>query len=157
MAQIEEWGPHIWKILHTCAEHAGTSVIQMDEIRAWIQLLRLTEGALPCAMCRTHYKAWRASHPLEYFLTYRGEMFKEKLRYWLWELHESVNKSRGVEEFSIERLGETYRQIDKHELNQSVSTLVKIFEKSIAYRQVNPSYVADWRHALVFLRKLISF
>ena len=153
MAQIPEWGPHIWRILHTCAERAGTSVTQIDEIRAWIQVLRLTEGALPCAMCRAHYKTWRTTHPLEGLLAYRGEQFKEAVRRWIWELHESVNATRGVEGIPIEAVEEMYKGQD---LNQSMSALVKIFEKAVLHRQVNPIYVAEWRRALLLLRKFIG-
>ncbi len=155
MAQIVEWGPHIWKILHSCAEHAGNSILQIDEIRAWIQVLRLTEGALPCAMCRGHYKSWRTSHPLEDFLAYRGDIFRERLREWIWELHEYVNTSRDVSGFPIEGLT-AYKGVTSQELNQSMTTLVRVFEKAIIHRQVNPTYVTEWRRAVTLMRRLVG-
>lgn len=153
MAQIAEWGPHLWTVLHTMAEQAGKYVLQMDEIRAWIHVLRLTEGILPCAMCRAHYKKWRLSHPLEEFLIYRGEDFREKLREWIWGLHDSVNRDRGVASFPLEDL-HIYRDIEANKLHESLQTLVKLFEKAILHRQVNAIYVSDWRKAIALLRKL---
>ena len=155
MAQIAEWGPHIWKILHTCAEHAGSSVLQIDEIRAWIQVLRLTEGALPCAMCRAHYRTWRTRHPLEEFLSYRGDIFKERLRQWIWELHEYVNVSRDISGLPIEGLA-IYKAVSSQELNQSISALIPVFEKAVLHRQVNPTYVTEWRRAVILMRRLIG-
>lgn len=155
MAQNADWGPPMWKLLHSMAERAGSSVLQVDEVRAWIQVLRLTEAVLPCAMCRAHYKEWRTRRPLDALLPYRAEMFKERVREWLWELHESVNASRGLESFPIERL-EIYRGVDTQELNQNFAVLVKIFEAAILYRQVNPTYVAEWRRAVILLRKLLT-
>jgi len=158
MTQISEWGPHLWKVLHGYAEHAGNSVTPVDEIRAWIHVLRLTEGALPCAMCRAHYRTWRTNNPLEDFLSDRGEVFREKLRHWLWAIHDSVNGSRNLEPDqrpSYEDIATLYRDIPQQELYQSFTTLVKILEKAILHRQVNPVYVADWRRALLLLRKLL--
>jgi hypothetical protein len=159
MAQISEWGPHLWKVLHTLAEKGGTSVLVEDEVRTWINVLRLTEGVLPCAMCRAHYKAWRRSHPLEEFLGQRGEYFQNSLRSWLWELHNSVNIQREVApDYSLSFEGlEKYKTISPKEINDSINTLIKIFEKALLHRQVNPTYVTEWRRAIAMLRKLLSF
>ena len=91
MTQVQEWGPHIWKILHYHAEYAGNSVLLADEIRAWTSLLRNTEGVLACAVCREHYRAWRAAHAVEEFIGAGKYSFQELLRRWLWDLHEYVN------------------------------------------------------------------
>jgi len=106
MAQIAEWGPPMWKLLHSMAEKAGTSVLQVDEKRAWISFLRLTEGILPCPMCRDHYRQWRRTHPLEDFLANHGDLFRERVREWLWGLHDDVNSRREgiVERLSLEGL-----------------------------------------------------
>ena len=159
MAQISEWGPHLWKVLHTLAERASTSVLADDEIRTWIHVLRLTEGALPCAMCRAHYKSWRQSHPIDDFLGQRGEFFQNSLRRWIWGLHESVNIQREViADYTLSFEGlEKYKDISSKELNESMNTLIKIFEKAVLHRQVHPTYVTEWRRAIAMLRKLLSY
>lgn len=159
MAQISEWGPHLWKILHTLAERGGTSTLVDDEVRTWINVLRLTEGVLPCAMCRAHYKTWRHSHPIEEFLGQRGEYFQNSLRTWLWELHNSVNTQREVAaDYALPFEGlEKYKAISSKEIHDSMNTLIKIFEKALLHRQVNPTYVTEWRRAIAMLRKLLSY
>jgi len=161
MAQIPEWGPHLWIVLHGYAEHAGSSIdwIQIDEIRAWIHMLRLTEGVLPCARCRAHYKEWRLQHPLEDLLTRRDEMFKEDLRRWIWGLHESVNTQRDLtadQHLPFEGLVK-YKSMTSKDLQDSIQALTKVFEKAILHRQVNATYVAEWKRSLSLLRKFIEY
>jgi outer membrane protease len=64
-----------------------------------------------------------------------------------------VNATRGVGGIPIEALEEMYKG---ESLNQSMSALIKIFEKAVLHRQVNPTYVAEWRRALLLLRKFIG-
>lgn len=159
MAQISEWGPHIWKVLHSMAERAGTSVTELDEIRAWINVLRLTEGVLPCAMCRAHYRQWRQSHPLEDFLGSRGEFFRDRVREWLWGLHDAVNERNEVAAESrlpLEGLNK-YKEVTSKEIQDTLQVIVKVFDKAILYRQVNATYTADWRKGISLLRRLINF
>ena len=163
MAQIPEWGPHVWTILHVCAEHTGaytTEIMMMDQIRAFIKLLRDTEGILPCAMCRGHYRAWRLAHPLEEFLQYRGTPLKEAIRAWLWGLHESVNLRRELPEESrpaLEAVPAMYESISTQELQQHITTLSKVLQTAILYRQIDPVNVANWKRTLGVLRRFIGF
>ena len=157
MAQIQEWGPHIWKILHYHAEYAGSSLLLKDEIRAWTALLKHTEGVLACALCREHYKKWRLTHSVEDFLRRDKDTFRELLRKWLWDLHEYVNDQRGVpveRRLPFERLG-IYKDMSTQEIAQSVSTLKEVLKKAVLYRQVNPVYVTEWFSALTFLKRLM--
>ena len=156
MAQIVDWGPPLWRALHSMAERAGTSVIELDEVRAWINVLRLTEGVLPCAMCRAHYRGWRQSHPLEEFLGSRGQFFRDRVREWVWGLHNEVNHRRGVEVFPLESL-EKYKEVSSRDLQDTLQGVVKVFDKATLHRQVSPVYVADWRKAVVLLRKLMNY
>jgi len=157
MAQVYEWGPHIWKILHYHAEYAGQSILLADELRAWITLLKHTEGVLACAVCRDHYKRWKQDHPVEEFLLLDRASFKEALRTWLWNLHEAVNEQKGVpmeRRMSLESLVR-YRDIPREDITQSIATLKDIFNKAMLHRQLNSIYVKEWLRTLSFLQKLI--
>jgi hypothetical protein len=157
MTQIAEWGPHVWKLLHSCAERAGSSVLPLDEVRAWVTVLKLTEGVLPCATCRAHYREWRTANPLEDFLGMQGERFKGAIRLWLWRLHDAINKRReGVPHYGFEDL-EKYKEVSTTDLNQSYKTLVQILATAVLHRQVNPTVVVDWKRAVGLLRRLIGF
>jgi hypothetical protein len=157
MTQVQEWGPHIWKILHYHAEYAGNSVMLADEIRTWTGLLRNTEGILACALCREHYRGWRAAHPIEEFVGQHKDIFHELLRKWLWDLHEYVNNEKDVpaeRRLTFEQLG-TYKEIPRQEIFQSISTLKEILQRAVLHRQVNPIYPTEWFRALKFLQKLL--
>jgi len=157
MTQVQDWGPHIWKILHYHAECAGASVLLADEIRAWTSLLRHTEGVLACATCREHYRAWRSTHPVEEFIGRDKDTFRDLLRRWLWDLHEYVNDTKEVppeRRLPFEQLG-AYKEMPRQEILQSISTLKDVFQKAVQYRQINPTYVTEWLRALKFLQKLI--
>lgn len=157
MSQIQEWGPHIWKILHYHAEYAGSSSLLTDEIRAWTSLLKHTEGVLACPLCREHYKGWRTAHPVEEFLRRDKDTFRELLRKWLWDLHEYVNDQKDVpveKRLPFEALS-AYKELSRQEIGQSISTLKEVLQKSVLHRQVNPIYVTEWFRALKFLQKLM--
>jgi hypothetical protein len=157
MTQVQDWGPHIWKILHYHAEYAGGSVLLADEIRAWTALLRHTEGVMACATCREHYRTWRTSHPVEEFIGRDKDTFRELLRRWLWDLHEYVNDTKEVpadRRLPFEGLG-AYKEIPRQEILQSISTLKDVLQKATLYRQVNPMFVTEWLRALKFLQKLM--
>jgi len=155
MAQIAEWGPPMWKLLHSMAERAGQSVLALDEKRAWITLLRVTEGVIPCAMCREHYRDWRRTHPLEEFLGSHGEFFRDRVREWLWGLHDDVNARREgpVERLPLEGL-QKYREISSKEIQDTLQSIIKILNKAVMHRQINASFLAEWRKAIALLRKL---
>lgn len=157
MTQVQEWGPHIWNILHYHAEYAGSSVLLADEIRAWTSLLRHTEGILACALCREHYRTWRAAHPVDEFIGRDKDTFRELLRRWLWDLHEYVNTTKDVpadRRLPFEQL-DMYKQIPRQEILQRISTLKDVLQKAAQYRQVNPMIVTEWLRALKFLQKLM--
>jgi len=158
MTQVHEWGPHIWKLLHYHAEYAGASVLLADEIRAWMAVLKTTEGVLACATCREHYRTWRQHHPTEEFIGKDKETFRELLRRWLWDLHESVNQDKGVppeRRIPFDEL-KRYREIPRYEIIQSMSTLKDIFQTAILHRQLNPLAVKEWLRIFTFLQKLIG-
>ena len=160
MAQIQEWGPHIWKILHYHAEYAGGSLLLADEIRAWINLLRRTEGVLACAVCREHYREWLLRHPVEEFLGKDKHVFRETVRRWLWDLHEHVNDKKLVaagERPSFEDVSRIYKNIPRQEIFQSVQTLKGVLQKAVLHRQVNGLHVTEWFRIVKFLQKINGF
>jgi hypothetical protein len=157
MTQVQEWGPHIWKILHYHAEYAGSSVLLTDEIRAWTTLLRHTEGVLACATCREHYRAWRSTHPVEDFIGRDKDTFHELLRRWIWDLHEYVNDFKEVpaeRRLPFDQLT-VYKDIPRQDIFQSISTVKDLLQKAAQYRQLNPIYITEWLRALKFLQKLM--
>lgn len=76
-----EWGPTLWLVLHGLAE------IKADPAM-WNPILTALQTSIPCPECTGHYTAWLAAHPLD---TTGGS-----IRRWLLDLHNDVNRRRGV-------------------------------------------------------------
>ena len=159
MVQNAEWGPHLWTILHICAEKCGkqpTPLLHLDEIRAWIHLLKLTEAILPCPLCLKHYREWLKANPLPAFLEMRsGTAFQEGAREWVWKLHNRVNEQRGVEIMSLEAATELYREKGTRDLHQALEKLMEVLNRAKLQRQIDGAYVRDWSQRLATLRRFI--
>jgi Erv1 / Alr family len=96
------WGPALWFLLHSSVERYGYSVSLPDEEkRIWNGLLRSLQYSLPCPLCKKHYTAYLASHPLVFT--------KEELRSWLYQLHCEVNQRTDKQTtVTIEKMEEIY-------------------------------------------------
>jgi len=95
----EEWGPVLWKILHTVAACLGKQKMPMlvlDERQQMVNVLIALEFMMPCLACQKHYRDWRRSHPLDDF------------QRWLWNLHNAVNKRNGSAVVAFEELPAMY-------------------------------------------------
>jgi len=161
MALIEEWGPDMWKLLHSYAEYAGhlkSEIAMVDEIRAWKSFLLFTEEVLPCSKCKSHMKEWRRANPIEDLMIHRGPFFKDKLRRWLWGLHEAVNERRGPETTRLpyESLAETYKTSSLQSLGPLVEKLTEKLEKGVLYRQVEAPYLRDWRRSVLYVTRFMT-
>jgi hypothetical protein len=157
----QEWGPPLWRILHTLAERLGNHsqpILATDEARAWVMLLRTTEDMMPCAVCRGHYRTWRRDHPIEAMVSQKGEDLRAAARHWVWELHEAVNlrneKPPGPTEVEVE---EMYRGRGRQDLQEDIETLVEILRKAMQIGLTTGAAVRDWRGKLSLLRKLCSY
>jgi hypothetical protein len=99
MASPSDWGPPLWKILHTLAEKLGNHshrILVEDQRRAWVQFLKSIDSVLPCVKCQNHYKIWRKNNPVEVFLYLEGQNLRTQAREWVWKLHTSVNENKGI-------------------------------------------------------------
>jgi hypothetical protein len=99
MASPSDWGPPLWKILHTLAEKLGNHshrILVEDQRRAWVQFLKSIDSVLPCVKCQNHYKIWRKNNPVEVFLYLEGPNLRTQAREWVWKLHTSVNENKGI-------------------------------------------------------------
>ncbi len=164
MVQTSEWGPPLWRVLHTLVEHLGRQpvpLLQIDESRAWASLLRTTEAIMPCAVCRNHYRDWRKQNPVEAFQDARaGDWLRETSRTWLWRLHEAVNRRRGLSEdqcVKAEAVEEMYKSRKSQDLQQDLDILLEVLKRGAMQRLLDGAHLLEWRRKLAFLRKLIGF
>jgi hypothetical protein len=153
-----EWGPPLWRVLHTIAEHLGRQPVpslSVDERRACLNFLHSIESVLPCEKCKKHYKAWRQKNPPHVFG--QGAEFRDAVRTWLWALHSEINEENGVTtEPALIEMPSLYGKYNKVEFAADVRLVYSIFEKGIILRTVHPIGLAVFKSSFGILRKLIS-
>ena len=150
------WGPPLWRLLHILAEQTGKSklkVVQEDEVRRWIQMMRAVEHVMPCALCRGHYKEWITRHSLNGLLTLRGVAFREEARKYLWQLHENVNTGK--------QMSSGISLADCEKMYSSAEGLQEALDKFSAYVQTQITAgrfkgeaLKEFRIQVTYLRKL---
>jgi hypothetical protein len=70
-----------------------------------------------------------------------------------------VNTHRGIQpegRLSFEDLSGVYASVTRQEIQQSMGDLVKQFEKAVLYRQVQGTYVIEWKRVFAFLRTVVG-
>ena len=99
------WGPNLWMILHSSAEHIGIpkhKKLPQEEKRLWTGLLNSLQYSLPCPICKKHYTAYITTHPIT-------SVSKEFIRKWLFTLHSDINSRNGKQsDITIDKIPEIY-------------------------------------------------
>jgi hypothetical protein len=151
------WGPPLWKMLHGIAETLGNHTVPMlatDEAHEIVFLLRDVEKIIPCQLCRTHFREWRKDHPLEDINKLRGYMLKTGVRQWVYDLHEAVNRSRGIESgVELDQIEEMYKNTDLKEAWSEFFTKVKV---TTEVGSVSQSVLQNFHRRFGMLRKLVG-
>jgi len=151
------WGPTLWKLLHGIAEALGNQPVAMlatDEAHEIVFLLRDVEKIMPCQLCRTHYHAYRKDHPLEDIDRLRGFMLKTGVREWLYNLHQEVNQSRGIEStITLEEIPEVYKNVNFKEAWGEFYTQIK---SSTEIGLVSQTVLQNFHRRFGMLRKLVG-
>jgi hypothetical protein len=151
------WGTPLWKVLHGLVESLGNQPVAFlaaDEAHELVFLLRDLEKVMPCALCRKHYHTWRKEHPLEELTPLRGTVLRDTARKWLYDLHEEVNTSRGIQSgLSIEELPALYKPVDIKTAWAEFFTKVK---SSTEVGLVSQSVLTNFHRHVAVLRKLVG-
>ena len=133
-------------------------MLHMDELRAWITLLKITEAILPCPMCQNHYRAWLKGNPVSAFLSLRSPAaFAEAAQEWLWRLHNSINKERGLGEMSLEDAKALYATKTSGDMQQALERLMHVLDQAKLQRLIDGAYALEWRGKLRNMRRLLGF
>lgn len=152
-----EWGPPLWKILHSLTEslgHQTNAILAGDEAHEMVFLLRDLEKVMPCQLCRAHYNAWRKAHPLEQVSPLRGPALRDTVRKWLYELHETVNRDRKIESgIRLEQIPELYKGID---IRTEWAKFFELMKASTEVGLVSQSVLQNFHRHLGILRKLLG-
>jgi hypothetical protein len=133
-------------------------MLHIDEMRAWIALLKITEAILPCPMCQNHYRAWLKANPVAMFLSLRSPAaFGEAAQEWLWRLHNSINKERGLGEMTAEDAKALYSTKTSADMQQALERLMHVLDQAKLQRLIDGIYTLEWRGKLRNIRRLSGF
>lgn len=75
LTEPTEWGPILWKYLHTIAEKSGTSNNQItdgDQAKCLEIMLGTLPLIVPCTECQAHAAAYLTANPLPLSRSYEG-------------------------------------------------------------------------------------
>ncbi len=145
----EEWGPVMWRALHTLAEKSGgvsDKVNQLEELNIWPRLIKVMAQGLPCDECRGHYSEWLSANP--FIMPTNYTEVREYIRKWLFNLHNHVNKQNNKPIFEYEQLGETYTIVP---IKLTLDMLQGIVNRSIKSGAVK---LLSWSSTLKYMRSL---
>ena len=156
MAGATEWGPLLWKIIHTTCEHLGkniTVLLQNDELHALNKFMIQIGSVIPCNTCSNHYKTYFKTHkrPIKY------SEIKNYTKKYYYNLHDEINRERNIISIPYDSLEDTYGKITKEELNGYIKTFETLFKKYIMLHFVHPDAVKDFLLSLRKLRICIYF
>lgn len=156
MVSNSEWGPPLWRILHTLAEKIGGQTHKLliaDEERLWEQLLVQLETVLPCSLCKKHYRERRKGFSLDGL---HGQRLREESRRWLWTLHETVNKEREVTSgITLEQLPALYGGRRAADIQADLNSFLEVLQRGMQAGLVDGVAVRTWKTTLSHLRALL--
>jgi hypothetical protein len=106
------WGKHLWKYMHylTLSYPDNPNFDEQQKIKIFFNMIG---DYLPCEKCRINYKI----HQNELPLTDEILQSRDKLIFWLFDLHNIVNIETGKKRFTKEEFLEEYR-FDKENDNK---------------------------------------
>lgn len=137
-----------------CLGNQSVPMLATDEAHEIVFLLRDVEKIMPCQLCRIHYREWRKDHPLEELNRLRGYMLKTGVRQWVYDLHEDVNRSRGLESgLTVDHMEDMYNQTDLKEAWAEFFTKVKLTSE---VGLVSQTVLQAFHRRLGMLRKLVG-
>ena len=148
------WGPILWKMLHSLAERTGKIVVPSfrdDERRQWLNLIPLIPKILPCAMCRDHAETWILLNPITAIKTMPDSEFHDWMVSWFYRFHEDVNVRTGKPSFDQTLLTATYGNIN---ISLTLQQLKAPIEVAIRLSGVT---LMPWQKWVTHIRMLSSF
>ena len=158
MANPKEWGPPLWRLLHTFAERLGrqTNYIGVqDERRSWIVFVRSVESVMPCAKCREHFQRWKRSHPLEQANSLAGEQLRIWATDWLYSLHDEVNKEKDIASPTREEVTAVYTPRTSRDQHDDIRILYELLQRASHYRLIDPAYILPFKTHLSMMMRLL--
>jgi hypothetical protein len=103
--QTAEWGPGVWKFLHSISFNYPEKPTQQD-IDRHIQFFIVFGELMPCKQCRDSYKIFLQLIPIQNYLDSRAGLI-----YWVYQIHDKVNQKLDKGSISFKTMVRNYELI----------------------------------------------
>jgi hypothetical protein len=155
MANPSEWGPLLWKIIHSINQKLGNqtnNLLQKDEMNYYNNFTKQIGFVLPCKVCKKHYYDYAIKNKknIEYY------DFKDYAINYYFSLQNEINQEKNKILFTKNELS-IYSIIKTNELNSLIIEFNKLFQNYILHHYISANAVKDFNLALLKLRNIIYF
>jgi hypothetical protein len=155
MANPSEWGPILWKIIHTITSKLGdqtNKILQNDEMNYYNNFTKSVGTVLPCKVCRKHYYdyALKNKKNVEYY-----ELRDYSINYFM-KLHNEINREKNKAEFSKDAF-ECYSKIRINEFNSLIKELNRLFQNYLLHHYISVDLVRNFNVSLQKLRSILNY
>ena len=157
MANPNEWGPLVWKILHVLSEKFGSNtntILQNDELNAFDHFVKDLIYILPCPMCRKHYKEY---YKLHYKKNIKYTDLKNFSKKYFYNLHDEINKSKNNESPPFDLLTEIYGYTSKDKFIDYLKEYTILFNKYILNKYIHSEDVKKFVFNIKYIRIIINY
>lgn len=97
---MSNWGPILWKIIHTIAFNSPENISQND----YINFYKSIENIIPCSICKQEYSNKLRIFPLiNYFKS------KREIEEWSIKIHNSINRINKKKEYNYDEVKKIYK------------------------------------------------
>lgn len=151
--QTTEWGPAVWRILHSLAEKSLSTPVKQtgEERRLWFNILNSLRYSLPCPNCRKHYNDYYVANLIDKFI--KNNSFNIELRIWLYNLHCEANKHTAkYNTIMIEELTSLYGNYDG--IKNDAKIFVEHMQRGVFHKWISHEDMLKTRR---FLYEIIGF
>lgn len=136
--QVHEWGPRLWKILHSLCENSGQRSYKGyhdNEKRCWINVVNSLLKGLPCPACKKHFREYYSPQLFLNIFEKKGEERQIELRIWLWTFHNHVRKEKDqIVDITIEQIPELYAKYTREDFLTDCSILREHIRRAMFLR-----------------------
>jgi hypothetical protein len=152
------WGPYMWKLLYTLADHIGKNHDNSEKEAELITFIVGNLGTvLPCVECQVHFKQYYIKNPFDTkWLLLKGDTLRYTVMKWLWELQNYIRtiQNKHIMVQTVEIAINLYRDyiIPVDEFNYIRMCIDSATNKGM----VHPAYRDDWWRTVKELTSLLK-
>jgi len=128
-----QWGPILWKYLHSLAEHlgfSGNSIVDTDQANYMETVMTTLHSIIPCKECQAHTASYIAANPFQ-IKGLQGEILRTTARDWLFQFHNNVRIMKNQTPMTMEEYVLLSMSISKSDYAFFVQTVASSIRQGV--------------------------